>query len=108
MFRVTADREREIVLQFRPAVDLTVEVGPRLARTTWAGDETLYGYHVGRAVPVTRPGPGPADDPQRTRTAMDWTAVGTTATFCSVYSTTAVDVEATDDVVTVESGCTHH
>lgn len=100
--RVTADREREIVLQFRPDVDLTVEVRPEMVRTTWSGDETLYGYHFGDAVPVTRPGPGPADDPQRSRTALDWTAVGTDATFCSVYSTTPVDVEVTGDVITVD------
>ncbi|MGW7679590.1 heparinase II/III domain-containing protein [Kribbella sp. NPDC054772] len=88
---VTADREREIVLQFRPDVDLAVQVGPDAFRTTWAGDETLYGYHRGDGVPVTRPGPGPADDPQRTRTWVDWTVVGTTATFRSVYSTTPID-----------------
>ncbi|MFI5690537.1 heparinase II/III family protein [Kribbella sp. NPDC051586] len=86
--RVTADREREIVLQFRPDVHLTVEVGPDAIRTTWAGDETLYGYHQGDGVPVTRPGPGPADDPQRPRTWLDWTVVGTSAVFRSVYSTT--------------------
>ncbi|MEV0290109.1 heparinase II/III family protein [Kribbella sp. NPDC050820] len=102
LVRVTADREREIVLQFRPDVELTVEVTPEVVRTTWSGDETLYGYHFADAVPVTRPGPGPADDPQRTRTALDWTAVGTDATFCSVYSTTPVDVEVTGDVLTVD------
>ena len=100
--RVTADQEREIVLQFRPDVDLTVEVGPGVVRTVWAGQETLYGSHLGVGVPVTRPGPGPADDPQRTRTVLDWTVVGTSATFCSVYSTTDVAVEVTGDVVTVD------
>ncbi|WP_329001090.1 heparinase II/III-family protein [Kribbella sp. NBC_00709] len=96
--RVTADREREIVLQFRPDVDLTVEVGPDAVRTMWVGDETLYGYHRGDGVPVTRPGPGPADDPQRTRTWLDWTVVGTSATFRSVYSTMPIDAEAMTDV----------
>lgn len=100
--RVTADREREIVLQFRPDVDLTVEVGPDAVRTTWAGDETLYGYHLADAVPVTRPGPGPADDPQRARTWLDWTVVGATATYCSVYSTTPLDVRLAGDVITVD------
>ncbi|HEY3560839.1 MAG TPA: heparinase II/III family protein [Kribbella sp.] len=100
--RVSADREREIVLQFRPDVDLTVEVGPDAVRTTWAGDETLYGYHVADAVPVTRPGPGPADDPQRTRTWLDWTVVGSVATYCSVYSTAPVDVQRVGDVITVD------
>ncbi|MEV0803954.1 heparinase II/III family protein [Kribbella sp. NPDC050281] len=99
--RVTVDREREIVLQFRPDVELSVEVTPSEVRTIWTGDETLYGYHVGQAVPLVRPGPGPADDPQRTRTGLDWTAVGTTATFCSVYSTTVAAVEVTDDAVAV-------
>jgi hypothetical protein len=51
---------------------------------------------------VTRPGPGPADDPQRTRTWLDWTVVGDVATYCSVYSTTPVDVQLTGDVITVD------
>lgn len=101
--RVAADREREIVLQFRPDVELTVEVGPDAVRTTWVGDETLYGYHVsGGAVPVVRPGPGPADDPQRVRTWVDWTVVGAAAAYCSVYSTAAVDVQVTGDVIIVD------
>jgi hypothetical protein len=114
--RVTADREREIVLQFRPDVELTVEVGPDAIRTTWVGDETLYGYHVGGvpvdaaaggvvlggAVPVVRPGPGPADDPQRVRTWVDWTVVGADATYCSVYSTEPVDVRLLGDVLAVD------
>jgi hypothetical protein len=100
--RVAADREREIVLQFRPDVELTVEVGPDAVRTTWSGDETLYGYHVADAVPVTRPGSGPADDPQRPRTWLDWTVAGASATYCSVYSTTPVDVRLTGDVITVD------
>ena len=86
--RVEADREREIVLQFRPDVDLTVRIEGDEVHTTWSGDQVLSGHHVaeGNAVPVTRPGPGPADDPQRTRIGLDWTVVGTTATFRSVYS----------------------
>ncbi|TCC58854.1 hypothetical protein E0H73_26480 [Kribbella pittospori] len=100
--RVTADREREIVLQFRPDVDLSVDIRPGAVHTTWVGDETLYGYHVGPGVPVTSPGPGPADDPQRVRPALDWTVVGTAATFCSVYSMTAVAVELTADAVAVD------
>ncbi|HET6739115.1 MAG TPA: heparinase II/III family protein [Kribbella sp.] len=99
--RVTADREREIVLQFRPDVDLTVEVGPRATRTTWVGGQKLYGYHRGAGVPVTRPGPGPADDPQRTRTWIDWTATGTEATFCTVYSTTPIDDELAEVITNV-------
>lgn len=99
--RVTADREREIVLQFRPDADLTVEVGPRATRTTWVGDEKLYGYHRGDGVPVTRPGPGPADDPQRTRTWIDWTVTGTEATFCTVYSTTPIDDELAEVITNV-------
>ncbi|MGZ0150832.1 heparinase II/III domain-containing protein [Kribbella sp. WER1] len=99
--RVTADREREIVLQFRPDVDLTVAVGPQATRTTWTGDETLYGYHRGDGVPVTRPGPGPADDPQRSRTWIDWTVTGTSATFCSVYSTTPIDDDLAERITDV-------
>ncbi|MDX2971670.1 heparinase II/III domain-containing protein [Kribbella solani] len=107
IIRVTADREREIVLQFRPDVELTVEVEPDGVRTTWGGAETLYAFHVGHGsadtageersdsvpVPVTRPGPGPADDPQRVRTWVDWTVVGTSATFRSVYATAPIDFE---------------
>ncbi|MBP2349573.1 hypothetical protein JOF29_000656 [Kribbella aluminosa] len=99
--RVTADREREIVLQFRPDVDLTVEVGPRATRSTWTGDEKLYGYHRGDGIPVTRPGPGPADDPQRTRTWIDWTVTGTSATFCSVYSTAPIDDDLAEVITDV-------
>jgi hypothetical protein len=97
--RVTADREREIVLQFRPDVDLAVEVTPNATRTAWTGDEKLYGYHRGDGIPVTGPGPGPADDPQRTRTWLDWTVVGAEATFCSLYSTTPIDT-ALAEVIT--------
>lgn len=99
--RVTADREREIVLQFRPDVDLTVELGPRATRSTWTGDEKLYGYHRGDGIPVTRPGPGPADDPQRTRTWIDWTVTGTSATFCSVYSTAPIDDDLAEVITDV-------
>lgn len=88
LVRVEADREREIVLQLRPDVDLQVQLGP--LRTTWSGGEVLHGRHAAEpiAVPVLRPAPGPADDPHRMRSAVDWTAVTTTVTFCSVYHRT--------------------
>ncbi|WP_433029431.1 heparinase II/III domain-containing protein [Plantactinospora sp. CA-290183] len=86
---VTADRPRRITAHLRPDVPLTVRVTPvGDAETAWSGLQALRGTHTA-SVParfVTRPGPGPADDPQRTRTHVDWTADATTrVTFRSVY-----------------------
>ena len=86
---VTADRPRRVVAHLRPDVPLTVCVGPDgTASTTWTGAQTLHGTHTA-SVParfVARPGPGPADDPQRVRTHVDWTAEEVTeVTFRSVY-----------------------
>ncbi|TWD79581.1 heparinase II/III-like protein [Kribbella amoyensis] len=100
---VEADRDREIVLQFRPDVELAVQVAPEFVRTTWSGVEVLHGLHLAadNAVPVTRPAPGPADDPQRTRTALDWTVVGASAFYCSVYHR---DADALTSVRLVDGG----
>jgi hypothetical protein len=84
---VTADRPRRIAAHLRPDVPLSVRVDPGGAATTvW--DATLRGRHTASAPArfVARPGPGPADDPQRTRTHVDWVADGATAvTFSSTY-----------------------
>ncbi|WP_410813897.1 heparinase II/III family protein [Micromonospora sp. 067-2] len=86
---IETDRPRRITLHLRPDVDLTVRaVGDRTVETTWAGRQILRGGHTS-TVPaeiLCRPGPGPADDPQRVRTWLDWTAPDARAvTFRSVY-----------------------
>jgi Heparinase II/III-like protein len=86
---VTADRPCRFIAHLRPDVPLTVRIGPDgTAATSWTGVQTLYGTHTA-SVParfVVRPGPGPADDPQRTRTHVDWTADATTEVeFVSTY-----------------------
>src|SRR5690606_27059144 len=72
---VTADRPRRIAAHLRPDVPLSVRIGPDGSATTvWDG--SLRGTHTA-SVPArfaARPGPGPADDPQRTRTHVDWVA----------------------------------
>jgi hypothetical protein len=84
---VTADRPRRIAAHLRPDVPLSLRVQPDGSVTSdWDG--TLRGTHT-TSVParfVARPGPGPADDPQRTRTHVDWVAEDATAvTFRSTY-----------------------
>lgn len=84
---VTADRACTITSQLRPAVPLTVHVdADGLIRTRWSGATILRGEHRADvpALPVVRPGPGPADDPQQTWSHLDWTAT-TSVTFCSTY-----------------------
>ncbi|MCX4967676.1 heparinase II/III family protein [Streptomyces sp. NBC_00654] len=90
LLTVTGRQARRVTAQLRPATSLDVQVqaaGPM--RTTWYGDETLHGWHThtsGVTVrPLTRPGPGPADDPQRTRTRVDLTAESEHVVFASVY-----------------------
>ncbi|TQM03090.1 heparinase II/III domain-containing protein [Pseudonocardia kunmingensis] len=83
---VTADRPRRIALHLRPDVPLTVRAEAGEVRTDWDG--ALRGTHTASAPArfVARPGPGPADDPQRTRTHVDWVAEdATTVTFRSTY-----------------------
>ncbi|MFI8434635.1 heparinase II/III family protein [Streptomyces sp. NPDC079020] len=90
LLTVTGREARRVTAQLRPGTSLDVQVqaaGP--LRTTWYGDETLHGWHThtsGVTVrPLTRPGPGPADDPQRTRTRVDLTAESEHVVFASVY-----------------------
>ncbi|WP_285564108.1 MULTISPECIES: heparinase II/III domain-containing protein [unclassified Streptomyces] len=111
LLTVTADESRRITAQLRPGTALDVQVqaaGP--VRTTWYGDETLHGWHTHRADvpvrPVTAPGPGPADDPQRMRTRVDFTADTGRVTFASVYQAASAgpavtDVHLDDDGLTV-------
>jgi hypothetical protein len=85
---VACDRPRRVVLQLRPDVPLSVSAG-EVSRTRWAGERTLRGEHTATSAAwfVSRPGPGPADDPQRTRTWVDWTVPDATeVTYRSVYA----------------------
>ena len=90
LLTVTGQESRRVTAQLRPGTALDVQLqadGP--VRTTWYGEETLHGWHThtsGVPVrPVTAPGPGPADDPQRTRTRVDFTADADRVIFASVY-----------------------
>jgi len=85
---VSADRPRRIAAHLRPDVALTVRTDPDgTVRTKWDGG--LYGTHTASGASarfVARAGPGPADDPQRIRTHVDWVAEDATAvTFRSTY-----------------------
>ncbi|MFE6967824.1 heparinase II/III family protein [Isoptericola sp. NPDC057653] len=95
-----ADRPRRLTLGLRPDVPLGVRGdGADVVRTAWRGAEALDGVHTARAtgpagpVPVravVRPGPGPADDPQRERAHVDWAAeAATSATWVSVFQADA-------------------
>ncbi|WP_328375168.1 heparinase II/III family protein [Streptomyces sp. NBC_00440] len=111
LLTVDAESAHRFTAQLRPGTGLDVLVratGP--VRTTWHGDETLHGLHTHTAGvpvrPLTVPGPGPADDPQRVRTRVDFTAAAPHVTFASVYQAAgagpAVTVVRLDgDVLTV-------
>ncbi|MEV0787316.1 heparinase II/III family protein [Streptomyces sp. NPDC050423] len=111
LLSVTAGKDRRITAQLRPGTALDVQVqatGP--VRTTWYGDQTLHGWHTHRTGapvrPVSTPGPGPADDPQRVRTRVDFTAVTDRVVFASVYQAgsagpAVTDVRLEDDGLTV-------
>lgn len=101
LLTVTATESRHITAQLRPGTALDVQVQAAGAtRTTWYGDETLHGWHTHRADvpvrPVSRPGPGPADDPQRVRTRVDFTADTDRVTFASVYQAASAGPAVTD------------
>lgn len=85
---VHTDSPRRVSLLLRPDVPLSVRMVDTVAHTVWAGAELLVGRHTcdRPAMMICRPGPGPADDPQRTRTHVDWTVTDTTeVTFTSTY-----------------------
>ncbi|MFI2104227.1 heparinase II/III family protein [Isoptericola sp. NPDC019693] len=114
------DRPRWLTLGLRPDVPLGVRVGGPDAgevHTAWRGTEALDGLHTARAagpdgtgaeasVPVravVRPGPGPADDPQRERAHVDWAAeAATSATWVSAFQADAAGRGGGADVVRVE------
>lgn len=105
LLTVTAGQERRITAQLRPGTALDVQsqgAGP--VRTTWYGDETLHGWHTHLAGvpvrPVSTPGPGPADDPQRVRTRVDFSAVTDRVTFASVYQAGSAGPAVTDVTLT--------
>ncbi|MER8084848.1 heparinase II/III family protein [Streptomyces sp. NPDC058316] len=101
LLTVSAEGERRFTAQLRPGVALDIQLqGTGPVRTTWYGDETLHGWHThtpGRTVrPVARPAPGPADDPQRVRTRVDFTAESDRITFASVYQAASAGPTVTD------------
>ncbi|MEU5716405.1 heparinase II/III family protein [Streptomyces sp. NPDC020403] len=90
LLTVSGREAHRVTAQLRPGTALDIQAqsaGP--VRTTWYGEETLHGWHAhtpGVPVrPVARPAPGPADDPQRTRTWVDFTGEGDRLAFASVY-----------------------
>ncbi|WP_246486835.1 heparinase II/III domain-containing protein [Kribbella qitaiheensis] len=77
---VECNEPYKITAQLRPAVPVSVR------GTTSYWDKSLVGSHVGPAEFLLRPGPGPADDPQRVADQVDWSAYdATSATFRSTY-----------------------
>ncbi|HIT77056.1 MAG TPA: heparinase II/III family protein [Candidatus Avipropionibacterium avicola] len=84
---VHCDRPRRIGLHLRPAVDLVVTADEGGFTTRWAGGQVLHGHHHSSTASelLTRPWPGPADDPQRQVTAVDWVAETDVVTFTSLY-----------------------
>lgn len=85
---VRADAEHRIRLGLRPAVDVAAADHGTLVRTEWSGRESLSGWHLGAPV-IGYAGFGPADDPARPVTWLDFETTGREATFCSVYQTGA-------------------
>ncbi|HEX6682220.1 MAG TPA: heparinase II/III family protein [Candidatus Limnocylindrales bacterium] len=81
---VTCDRPRKVTLQLRPAVALEANG----FETRWLGERVLAGRHEcdRPSALMVIPGPGPADDPQRTVSHVDWTTYDVTnVTFRSEY-----------------------
>lgn len=89
---VACERPRLVEFALRPDVPLTVRSDGPVLRTSWAGTETLWGEHVCGAADTrlsVAPGPGPADDPQRTRTHVNWIVPDAVeVTFTSTYRVT--------------------
>lgn len=80
---VECTEPHKITTQLRPGVPVTI----RGTTTHWG---SLRGEHAGPPEFLVRPGPGPADDPQRVMQQVDWSAYDATrATFLSTYRTEA-------------------
>lgn len=85
-----ADTERRLTAQLRPGTDLEVAAqGPDRARTVWgdSGSAVMTGQHVSRTPAdfTVVAHPGPADDPARPCRGVDWSTIGRSAVFVSVY-----------------------
>ncbi|WP_329113275.1 heparinase II/III domain-containing protein [Streptomyces sp. NBC_01465] len=107
LLTVTAPESRAVTAQLRPGTALDVQVRASGAvRTTWYGTENLHGWHTATTPvrPFTRPGPGPADDPGRTRTWVDFTAQAECVTFASVYQAGDAGPAVVDITLTEQGG----
>ncbi|MFC7625003.1 heparinase II/III family protein [Microlunatus sp. GCM10028923] len=85
---VRCAEEHRIRLGLRAGVDVSVVDHGPYVRTEWSGRESLSGWHLGAPL-IAYPGFGPADDPARQRTWLDFETTGREAVFCSVYQTGA-------------------
>lgn len=95
---VEAARPRRIALHLRPDVPLDLRLDGDLIRSVWPGTVDLHGAHVVDVAcrPFVRPGPGPADDPQRERPHVDLvTEPVERAVFMSAYRA-AVPISSDD------------
>lgn len=93
VLRISADRERRLTALLRPATEfVAVALPDSVVRTSWSGEEELTGWHVSSAPASFSVGSGfgTADDPQRFRSRVDWSAVGEAVTFVSVYQAAGV------------------
>lgn len=109
-----------VTLALRPDVETTVRwQAPNVLLTTWSGEQTLRGWHIVPAnhTVTSRPGHGPADDPQRVRTHVDLTVTelaghgsGRAAVFLNVWQAEPGDADLRRPDVTgvrCKSGVVH-
>ncbi|MBM7786422.1 heparinase II/III domain-containing protein [Tenggerimyces flavus] len=98
VLRITADRERRLTALLRPGTEFeAVALPDGVVRTRWSGAEELTGWHVS-SLPASfsvGSGFGMADDPQRFRSWVDWSADGEAVTFVSVYQAAGVAPKVT-------------
>ncbi|BCJ38626.1 hypothetical protein Athai_61290 [Actinocatenispora thailandica] len=112
---VTADGEHELRLALRPGVPVTARQQPDGAQTHWSGGAGLHGWHRCRTPMnlVAAPGPGTADDPQRTVTRYDLATRAARTRYVSVYQAgepTVTGVTVTGDGIRIDTDgtSTHH
>lgn len=97
---VRCDRPRRVALQLRPTGPVATRVTARGFTTVWhgpMGTDVLTGTHeaTAPAQPIVRPGPGPADDPQRQVPHIDWIAEDCREiTFTSHYAISSSALES--------------